>query len=238
MRESLRADELLAFAIEAMERKDRFALVEFLNRHDAKLAAEVYGKLQSEFYWKRKDVPLMVAMSQAGIQHGLTAAGRATDAEEARALHGAAKMLAYNLASFTWPGWDEKGIVLGSSDVAAGFDAARLNLRLAEELGRPDKAKANAWWALGAHQLVVADCKSAHESFIQGKAHAERGEAVVLASAMDGYALMTGVLADPTNSSERAKFDGAVTALKNSSQEDASDYANQLSVALGVFVKP
>ena len=34
------------------------------------------------------------------------------------------KKLAYNLAADTWPGWNEPGIVITTSDLDAGLDAA------------------------------------------------------------------------------------------------------------------
>jgi hypothetical protein len=229
------SDELTASAIDAIEKGDRFAAVELLNQQDPQLAAEVYGKLQSDFYWNRKDVPLMVAISQAGIQHGLTAAVRVGDAEFARALRGSAKALAFNLASFTWPGWDEKGISLDRSDLAAGMDAAKLNLRLAEELDRPDEAKANACWVLGAHRLTVLDFDGAEEAFLWAGALAAKARAAVLSKAMDVYALMAKAFAEPDHAETRRKFDLALAALRCDERKGAEFFAEQLEVAFRVF---
>jgi hypothetical protein len=234
MEQSPTPDELKARAIEAIEKGDRFSAVELLNQYDPQLATDVYFKLQSEFYWKRRDVSLMLAISQAGIQHGLTAAGRAGEADVALALRSKAKALAYNLASFTWPGWDEKGISLDRSDLAAGMDAARLNLRLAEELDKPEKAKANAWWAVGAHFLAVADYDNAGDAFIRAAAHAANAEAT-LNRAMEAYVNLAKSLAAPEDDAVREKFYGAVAALKQSDGEDAAAFAEQVLGALRVF---
>jgi hypothetical protein len=154
------------------------------------------------------------------------------------ALRGSAKHLAYNLASFTWPGWNQEGITITVSDLVVGLEAARLNFRLAEELARPDKAKANALWMLGAQQLAAEDFQTAAQTFLRGKSHAHQANETSIERMLHGYAMLARLLAEPTNGVAHTNFQDALTSLKADGSSDAVEYANQLTVALAVFEKP
>ena len=226
-------DDLVALATETLSRTDRYAVIELLVSHDPQLAAQVYQKLQIDAYWKQKNLPATIAVSQAGIHHCLNEAGKAADAGVARNLRGIAKALAFNLASFTWPGWNEEGIPITPSDLAIGLEAARLNVRLAQELDRPDKAKANALWTLGAQQLAAGNYDLAGDTFVLAKSHAVRAQEKTMAQMLEGYLLMAQFLAQPGG--DRTRFNGVVDALRNDGTEDGKGFAEQLSVAMKVF---
>lgn len=135
---------------------------------DAEDAARAFGDLVGRLYWQDKDLPAVVAFAQEGIRFCLDSADAAEGAgetERALTLRGAAKGLAYNLGSFSWPGWDEPGILVDSAALAIGRDAARLNLRLAQELGRGDLPLSRAHWLLGAHLLAAREAEPAERSF-------------------------------------------------------------------------
>ncbi|HYF34867.1 MAG TPA: hypothetical protein VD994_06200 [Prosthecobacter sp.] len=227
--------ELLILALKAADTQDSYAAIELLEGHEPVLAAAVYEQVQLECYWKRKDLPSVVALSRAGIQFCLGNALKANDPKTAGAFRETAKGLAYNLASFTWTGWDEAGIVVTSADLKAGQDAARLNLRLAEELKRPAKGKANAHWILGAHELAVNRLPEAKEAFHRGKTHAVLGGETLMEQMFEGYSLLTEVLDSRDNAEAKRAFDDVVKALNAEGSEDAREYARQLTVALTVF---
>ncbi len=75
------------------------------------------------------------------------------DPELANKLRSGAKGCADDFASYAWSGWDEPGITITQADRAAGFDAARVNLRLAIELERGDLPTSRAHWMVGAYYL-------------------------------------------------------------------------------------
>jgi hypothetical protein len=229
-------DPLLETLKSHARRGDSGAIEASLVASDPHRAAEALATAQRDLYWTHKDISAVVTLSRAGIAHLLKIAQQSPEntPEADRAGH-EAKALAYNLGSFTWPGWAEPGIVLTPADIVAGFEAARLNLRLAEELHRPEKAKAKAHWLLGAHQLSAADFASAADSFRTGKTHAAQSDDPMLGEMLDGYLLLTHVLADPQNEQARRDFDAAVMALRNASFEDAREYANQLTTVLAAL---
>jgi hypothetical protein len=232
------SDPLLETLKSLARQADSRAIEASLAASDPHRAAEALATAQRDLYWTDKDIPAIVALSHAGIAHLLKIARQSPEdtPEVARAGH-EAKALAFNLGSFTWPGWAEPGIVLTPADIAAGLEAARLNLRLAEEFNRPEKAKAKAHWLLGAHQLSAADFASAADSFRTGKTHAAQTDDPMLIQMLDGYLLLTHLLADPQNEQARGDFDAAVTALRKSDSEDTREYANQLTTALAALSK-
>ena len=64
-----------------------------------------------------------------------------------------------DLGSFTWPGWEcEPGFAPTAEQARLGLDAARFNLQLAEELGKPADRKRRKALAAGAQAQLLAEC--------------------------------------------------------------------------------
>ncbi len=89
-----------------------------------------------------------MGFGRAGVQLGLTEGRRVagSNPDLSTSLIGHAKAISYNLASFSWPGWDEQEIELCVSDIAMELDAAKLNLRLTIELKRGAGPMRKAHW--------------------------------------------------------------------------------------------
>src|SRR5262249_4217240 len=106
---SFRRDSRMIEALIALMRdQDAFAAIEYLQRQkDALAIVGAYADAVRLLYWERKDLDGVVALAQAGIQHAMIAAMAAEShgPERAHVLRSTAKALAYDLASFTWPGW-------------------------------------------------------------------------------------------------------------------------------------
>jgi len=100
-------------------------------------------------YWKDRDIATTVRIGQWGI-----ATGRAIKDKDAM---GEVKGMAYDLGSFTWPGWDEPGIELTPDLIAQGLAAAEINLAYGGILRRADLPMSRAHWLVGAHQLAAGD---------------------------------------------------------------------------------
>ncbi len=228
-------EQTLVLVEQALREKESYAAIEILGRLEPLLAAKVYENAQLQLYWKRKDVAGMIAMSRAGIQHALTARQHAADVVDVDALGGSAKTLAYNLASFTWPGWNEDGITLTLSDTAVGLDAARLNLRLAEELDRPNKANANALWLLGAHEIAAEMYHAARKAFTEGQTYAVDSGESSLARMLEGYELLADALENDDSARAQSRFDVFVSRLMKEDSQQCRRYAAQLSTAFSVF---
>lgn len=158
-------------AIGLCEKQDTLAAIEYLARLDDRLVAmKVFGNLMHHFYWEKKDLTLAVTFGRAGLQYGLTAAlDTKISPQQAEQLRSAAKGLAYDVGSFTWPGWDEKGIEIAPANLKVGNDSAKVNLRLAIELKKDALAMSRAHWLVGAHQIAAGQLEPARQSFHQAQ---------------------------------------------------------------------
>lgn len=210
-------------------------MVELLRQRDPRASVEAFTHLQLDLYWKQKNLPAVVTLSEAGINHALSHAAGSSDAALARRFRMAAKRLAYNLASFTWPGWNEPGITPTKLDLVAGLCAAELNVQLAEELHRPAQVQASALWTLGAQQLAAADYAKAIQTFERARAQARRGEDALQQRMLEGYALLAEHMATASDALLHERLQALVDALKKESSPDAVSYAEQLTTARDVF---
>ena len=225
---------LLDQITQTLEAEGAYAVIELLARQPMLLASQAYAKVQLELYWQRKDLQNLITLSQAGIQHGLVGAMHSTDPKEVEALKGSAKALSYNLGAFLWPGWEMEGFVLSPLDVATGYQAAKLNMRLALELSRPVKAQANARWLLGAQLLALARFDNAAEDFQRGAALAEQTSDEASVGMMRGFATLAQWF-KTRNEIDAQALHEAVVSLRQLNTEDSNEYANQIVTARRVF---
>ena len=191
-------------SLDLLSQSDTFAVIEFLDQQEERLAAAAtYDELVRRLYWKEKNVPNMVALARAGIQYCL-AAGTAVaeeDIEEALQLRSMAKTIAYNLASYTWSGWDEPGISLDETDGRFGLEAAQMNLRLALELDKGDLRISRAHWMVGAQLLSIRNRSLARESFQLASIYASRAKEETDDLLARCYLLLVELLEDRENGS-------------------------------------
>ena len=205
--------------------KDSYAAAEYVQGlGEPPLVAQAYAQLVMDLHWKASDVPGVVAMGRAGILYSLTRVRdlAAKTPEKVPAWRGHAKMIAYNLASFTWPGWGNEKLTITEADLAAGREAAAFNLRLAIELGVPPQKLSAAHWLVGAHRLSADDHAGAKASFrtaveFSRKAGDEEG-----ALMGEGYLAMAGVLSGDAKA--RKAMDAAVAGLRKIGTDDGKRF--------------
>lgn len=223
-------------ALDLLSQSDTFAVIEFLDQQDDPLrVAKTYAELVKHIYWKEKNVPDMVALARAGIQYALASGTTAAndDVGMALQLRGEAKSIAYNLASFTWPGWDEPGIILDKTDQCYGLEAARMNLRLAFELDKGDMRISRAYWMEGAQLMADAELVKSNESFERATTYGgragEKGDELIAR----GFELLVDKLQDP----QAMKTEKALSGVKDQllQIEHGQMYVDQIDTAWRVF---
>jgi tetratricopeptide (TPR) repeat protein len=218
----------------ALEAEDAVTYLNGLD--DAVLATRVYPHLVRHLYWKKKDIDGVVTIARGGMGFCVDRAEKAEPAERTR-LMGVAKTLAYDLGSFTWPGWGVEGMEILPEHLEAGRRAARFNLKLAHELEKgPDKLS-YAHWLLGAQLLAAGEYPRALESFEQAKKKAQEAKDSAGATMCEGYAGMTLVLEGRRRAEGRKQLDAAVKALRENGSDDAVFYADQLGEVLETLSK-
>jgi hypothetical protein len=214
---------------------DSLAAAQLVERDVTELShigvAKRYSALVNDLYWKGKEVSFAIWLGRFGAHYCLTHAAKRGDAA-ALELRSIAKQLAYNMGSFAWPGWAEPGITLSEADLAAGRDAAKLNLRLAVELNRPAKGMSNAHWLIGAYALADGKTPEAVAAFDRAAA---LGDDAAAAAMNRAYASLAQLAADRHNTLLQQAFADALAALP-AAGPDGSAYAEQLQSARHVFV--
>jgi hypothetical protein len=210
---------------------DTYQTCQFIEQQGA--SAEVCALYHATARWaynERKSVREMVALFRAGIHFALRESARREDSapELAADLRGRAKAMAYDLAANTWPGWEDEGIELSPADLATGLEAAHLNLKLAEGLGRPDVARMHAHWLLGAQLLAQRDAESAIEQFEEAAARGRAAGNQDGALMAEGYAAIARLIANSGDAAAAEGFQSSIEQLRTLGSDDALFYANQL----------
>jgi hypothetical protein len=227
-------EDLFHEALHALQTADTMTAVERIHRTDDPVTImKTYRDLVNHLYWKQKDLSTALALSLVGIQYGLTFRAGRGGAEITYDLRSLAKTLAYNLASFSWLGWDESGIHINSTVAAVGLDAARLNLRLAEELNKGDLPLARGHWMLGAQWLANGESLQAQQHFQESAKYAKLAESPAEVWLAFGFAALTQVLADPGNETAKRELDEILSRLNQT--ENGKEFAGQITTAQRVF---
>lgn len=205
--------------------RDCIADIAALAEVDLSASPDAYSEAMRHAYWEDKDLAGAIAIAFAGISR-LLAEARSAEPEHAPALRSGAKKLTYDLASFSWPGWDEPGIIVTPPEMRAGFAAARANLRMAEELDKGDLPLSRAHWMLGAHELSAGHHEEAHASFERAAEHAARAGDRPQAELALAFAALVAVARDPATT---APLQDALTRL--AAMEGGAELVSQVSTA-------
>lgn len=169
---------------------DPFMVIEYINGLGTpEEAALAYTELVKDFYWKEKSLPMVKMLGQAGIQYCLIQGQVSAKSDKAKSdrILSYAKTIAYDLASFTWPGWQEKGITLSTDDLKLGLNAAKLNLRLAKSLKKPAIKMAYSYWIMGAQLLAHKQNQDAIDFFNFALDQAEKANDKLFSTVCEGY---------------------------------------------------
>ena len=179
------------------------------------------------YYWKEKNLPVVVELAESAIAFGRAVAEALADAEQKARILGSVKAIAYNLASFTWPGWGEDGMVITPDQRQRGRHAADLNLRLAQQLEKDPQAISAAFWMVGAHQLTDQRAEAAVASFKRARDYSEKAGDLAGKALNDGFiGIALALCGRTTEGLKVARM--AVAALKSLGGEDATFYAEQV----------
>lgn len=219
-----------------LREQDSFAVAQRVESDGS--AAEIarrYQELLRNLYWKSRDLRAAISVGRLGVHYCLMQATQSAD-DAAKRLRGDAKQMAYDIGSFAWPGWAETGITIGEAEIHAGHDAAKLNLRLAIELQRPDKPMCNAYWLLGAHAIVDGRTADAIQNFAQAADYAGKAQDAAAAAMNRAYANLARLAATRGDAACERELHASIQVLDAMASEDSLAYAQQLRTAKGVFV--
>ena len=140
-----------------------------------------------------------------------------------------ARGIAYNIAAFTWPGWDDMGTIPIDSQ-KLGISAARVTLELASQA---KDVTFNALWINGAHELNAKNYDAAIEFFERTRDAPDAGDGKYMAI---GWIELTKYLAEPLEK-KLTSLKAAVATLREADQENGDFFAKQIEVALDVYTR-
>ena len=121
-------------------------------------------------YWQDKNLEECLTIALHGIESGDEAVQDFPDS--LFDILSCVKRLCYDVASFTWIGWDEVGIHPTASDSDVGLAMAKRNLQLAIRLDKGDLPTSRAYWMVGAHLLTKGKLDSALDEFDEAETYA------------------------------------------------------------------
>ncbi|HSU66164.1 MAG TPA: hypothetical protein VLJ39_04815 [Tepidisphaeraceae bacterium] len=226
----------LETVLQTLERQDAFAAIDLIVRDaDPIAAAKSFLEVMRHLYWQKKNLALSVMLAQAGADFGLSEAVRAdaSDAAVALQLRSIAKGLLYDIASFTWPGWDEPGILITPTDMAIGYEAAKGNLRLARDLNKGDLPLSRAHWMLAGHQLCGRDYAGAEQSYALAAKHAALAGAKSEELLAAGFGRLTDLFISPGSVITQQQLDLIQQDLRR--LENGPEFIGQMLTAMRVF---
>jgi hypothetical protein len=223
-------------AMITMAREDTQRAIEVIvSRPSAEDAMRVFELVVGDLYWQSKNLNAALLIGRAGIQFGLAEAQRAAGHNQALAyvLTSRAKMLAYNLSSFCWPGWQAPGIEIPAVYLAQGQDLAKTNMRLALQLRKGDLPMSRAWWLMGAHHLAIGHYERARRAFVEGTRFAIAAQTRESELMLRGYVYLSDMLKHPDNERLASEFGFVLEELEKS--QEGRFFGEQLQTALRVF---
>ena len=185
-----------------------------------------------ETIYKGKQLGAYLLLARSVFESAIEGAARSESEEDRNAYLLAAKMTAFNIASFTWPGWNEGEIE--EKDREVGFQFSRVHMNITEQLDLPPEKRARALWIGAAHELAAKNYAAARSLFTQAKVLGEENNSKETALMNQGWMLVIDILqGDIEAGSELKKLQERITKLG----EDGKFYAGQYDDALKVFDK-
>jgi hypothetical protein len=221
-------------AIRILEAEGVAAALDYLDSDGFPSPAERvqgYHELMKHAYWKLKNLPATIKIGQAGIAIGEALAG--THPEQHNEIMSNIKAIHYDLASFTWPGWDEPDFTITAAQTQLGLKAAKRNLQLAIDLRKPPLPLSRAYWMLAAQEIAARQYAEAKEHFFQAEQTARETDSAADQLLSRGFVQVTGLLADPDDLALTEKLNEVKAALQV--EEHGEFFIQQMDDALRVF---
>jgi len=176
-------------------------------------------QVRQALYWEKKDLASYVVVTTHLLDTAL--ANSKGDSETAAFFAARSLGLSYDIASFTWPGWNEPGVVVTPTLQAAGLDAARLTFKLAQEGQSPEGVRKAAHFILGAQLLAAGEPAEAIRIWSTSPDEKSSRPWVLLAQVVQG--------------ADADELDRALADLRAQGGE-AEEMARQIQTARSVFV--
>lgn len=219
-------------AIAAGRRDGPTSAIEILaTTSDLAETIEAYRSAITSAYWKHHDLPLASAITFAGLGRLLDVSKERAGTDDDLVAARAGSSLLYNLASFTWTGWDEADIEITPEDEHRGLSAAEAHVALLDQIDADDLTRSRGIWILGAQLLSAGRYDDASERFAEAAGFARRSGSDAEAELATAF----GALADlhAGDRSDESRLSAALDTLR--ACEDGDAYVAQVETARAVL---
>ena len=176
---------------------------------------------------KRDDLFIPVARLQLLYLNGLIDQAVRENSTRVNEILVFARGVAYNIASFSWPGWGDTGPI-AEEQQKLGRSAARVGLSYAKKAG---DLTANIFWINGAHDLASNDFDSAISMFQEAKKLAADD---FYRSMNDGWIALSVHLQGTTEESSLG-LQESIEKIRSAGHEYSDFFADQLITAKDIF---
>ena len=228
---------LAAQVSKLLDEKDSFVAIERIESgDDVKAIGRRYFYLVTDLYSQKK-VAQMITIGRIGIHYLLTQsrAHAGKDEKTTAWFNKLAQMTSFNLAANLWPGWGDEGITITREQQAFGFDMARLDLRLAEQMNLPSSKLSTATWAIGIHHVAAGRYAEGKATLTKAREHAQASGAEETTLMVDGYIAIAEILEGKDLDTGRKRLAATKQALEKLGTKDAKFYAKQHEDVLKVL---
>lgn len=221
-------------AIRILETEGLAAALDYLDSDGFPTPAariEEYHELMKHAYWQIKDLPVTIKIGQVGAAIGDALAE--SYPKQYYEIMSQVKAIQYDLASFTWPGWDEPDFSISAEQVRLGLQAAERNLQLAIDLKKPPLPRSRAYWMLAAQEIAARQYAQAKEHFAQAEQAARETDSAADQLLSRGFIQVAGLLADPDDQALVESLNEVKASLQG--EEHGEFFIQQMDDALRVF---
>ena len=189
---------------------------------------EQLGELMRELRKiQRDDLFVPVARLQLLYYTNLIEESKNTDPERANSLRKSARGVAFNIASFTWPGWGDTGPITPEAQ-EMGYSAARVGLRLAQDA---KDVTPNILWINGAHAIAAKEHEIALATFEQSYDLADSEIDKLMHKAWIEFSRYCAL----RDNESKLRYEAALSELSENEHEYAEFFASQLTTAQEIF---
>lgn len=231
-------DEMVRKITEILDKEDIYRVMEVLSKGDDPVkVADEFFILATRLFDRDEKMSRVLAVSRMGIQYALTRAreNEKKDVKTTDALLDIAKSLSYNSAMYTWIRV-LKGEKLNPEDIKQGLEAAKLNLRLSEELKKNTEILSNDHFLLGVQYILNGDYEKAADELEKADEGAKKLRGKLNSLMAQGYLAVAEIMARKEEGKKR--YDKVMEELKNLDEKGAPVVIQQIKETYELIKKP
>ena len=176
-----------------------------------------------------KELDAYLLMARSVFESAMAAADNTDSTEDRDGYKTVAFMTAYNIASNTWPGWNEREIAPESQALGRRF--AQINREMVDSMGLT-RIRPGGLWISGAHELAAENYDAARDFFLQAKHLGEESDNEESALMNQGWVMVVDILLQKKSVGPELK---ALQQQLSDMSDDGKFYAAQYDEALKVF---